>query len=85
LKVVGGTAKGRRLKVPKTCIRPTSEKVKEALFDILGGKIKDSIFLDLYAGTGGIGIEAISRGARKVIFVESNPLLKLYQKKPFVT
>jgi 16S rRNA (guanine(966)-N(2))-methyltransferase RsmD len=76
LKVVGGIARGRRLKVSKTNLRPTSEKVKEALFNILGEKVKDSVFLDLYAGTGGIGIEALSRGAGKAIFVESNPLMK---------
>jgi len=73
LKVVGGIAKGRRIRPPKTSLRPTSEKVKEALFDILKERVNGSIFLDLYAGTGGVGIEALSRKAKRVIFVESNP------------
>lgn len=76
MKVVSGISRGRRLKGSKAGIRPTSEKVKEALFDILGERVKGSIFLDLYAGSGGIGIEAISRGAKKVIFVESVPSLR---------
>jgi 16S rRNA (guanine(966)-N(2))-methyltransferase RsmD len=81
LKIVAGTAKGRKLNVQKADLRPTSEKVKEALFDILREKVYGSYFLDLYAGTGGIGIEALSRGARKVIFVESNTnLIKTLRK-----
>ena len=73
MKVTGGIAKGRRLKIPKAYLRPTSEKVKEALFNILREKVKGSFFLDLYAGTGGIGMDALSHGAGRVIFVESNP------------
>lgn len=76
LKVIGGIIKGRRIKVSKAYLRPTSEKVKEALFDIIKEKVYGSYFLDLYAGTGGIGIEALSRGAKRVIFVESNPYLR---------
>jgi 16S rRNA (guanine(966)-N(2))-methyltransferase RsmD len=51
-------------------VRPTSDKVKQALFNILGSRIEDSTFLDLYAGAGGIGIEALSRGAGYVTFVD---------------
>jgi 16S rRNA (guanine(966)-N(2))-methyltransferase RsmD len=53
-------------------LRPTSDRLRETLFNILGPSVEDSLFVDLYAGTGAIGIEAISRGAREVIFVESN-------------
>jgi len=49
------------------------DRVKEALFDIIGDLAEDSIFLDLYAGTGGIGIEALSRGAKEAVFVDSSP------------
>lgn len=73
MKVSGGIAKGRKLKVPKACLRPTSEKVKEALFNILREKVKGSVFVDLYSGTGGIGLDALSRGAKRVVFVETNP------------
>jgi 16S rRNA (guanine(966)-N(2))-methyltransferase RsmD len=54
-------------------LRPTSDKVREALFSILGARIPGSRFLDLYAGTGAVGIEALSRGAKSVTFVESDP------------
>ncbi|MEK6692475.1 MAG: 16S rRNA (guanine(966)-N(2))-methyltransferase RsmD [Nitrospirota bacterium] len=76
MKVVSGISRGRRLKGSKAGIRPTSEKVKEALFDIIGEKVKGAIFLDLYAGTGAIGIEALSRGGEKAVFVESDPSLR---------
>ena len=56
-----------------TALRPTSDKVREALFSILGTHVSGSRFLDLYAGTGAIGIEALSRGASAVTFVESDP------------
>jgi 16S rRNA (guanine(966)-N(2))-methyltransferase RsmD len=61
------------LKVPSgSRVRPTSDKVKQALFNILGERVADALFLDLYAGAGGIGIEALSRGARKAVFVDSS-------------
>lgn len=53
-------------------MRPTSDRLRETLFNVLGPAIEDSLFIDLYAGTGAIGIEAISRGAREAIFVESH-------------
>ncbi len=53
-------------------LRPTSDRLRETLFDILGPSVEDSLFVDLYAGTGAIGIEAISRGAREAIFIESH-------------
>lgn len=56
----------------KHIIRPTSGKVREALFDILRGKIRNAFFLDLYAGTGAVGIDALQKGASKVFFVEES-------------
>lgn len=74
MRVIAGTQKGRRLAGPTVRgIRPTSDKVKEALFSIVRPWITDALFVDLYAGTGAIGIEALSRGARRGIFVEPNP------------
>ena len=73
MRVITGSIKGHRLKtVQNQALRPTSGKVKEALFNILQNEISGSFFLDLYAGTGSIGIEALSRGASHVTFVESN-------------
>jgi 16S rRNA (guanine(966)-N(2))-methyltransferase RsmD len=71
MRIVAGKNKGNTLKSPKDLsIRPTSEKVREALFDILGTSVKENCFLDLFAGTGAIGIEALSRGVKKAIFIE---------------
>jgi len=71
MRVIAGSAKGRKLKSSlKYAIRPTSDKVKGALFDILGPQIQGVGFLDLFAGTGNIGIEALSRGAKHTTFVE---------------
>ena len=71
MRITGGTSKGRNLKVPAgSKVRPTSDKVKQALFNILGEKVNKSSFLDLFAGAGGIGIEALSRGAERVVFVD---------------
>lgn len=61
------------MKVPAgSCVRPTSDKVKQALFNILGQKMEGAVFLDLYAGAGGIGIEALSRGAERAVFVDDS-------------
>ncbi len=74
LRVIGGAWRGRRLLAPVgRTTRPTSERVREALFDILGDRVVGATVLDAYAGTGAVGIEALSRGARTVIFVESDP------------
>ena len=71
MRVIAGSAKGRKLKSSlRYAIRPTSDKVKGALFDILGPQIQGVGFLDLFAGTGNIGIEALSRGAKHTTFVE---------------
>jgi 16S rRNA (guanine966-N2)-methyltransferase len=82
MRISGGTAKGRKT-APKRLVskvspgkrlRPTSAKVREALFDILRGRIEGSSFADLYAGTGTVGFEALSRGARHAVFVEPDEL-----------
>lgn len=73
MRVIAGKFRSRRLKGPGTLrIRPTSDRLRETLFNILGPEVVDSLFIDLYAGTGAIGIEAFSRGARQVILVESD-------------
>lgn len=73
MRVAGGKAKGHRLKVPKVRdIRPTQESIRTAIFNILNDLVQDKKVMDLYAGSGSLGIEALSRGARKVVFIESN-------------
>lgn len=71
LRVIAGSAKGRKLKlVPGDTTRPVMDRVKEALFNIIGRDIYEAVFLDLFAGTGSVGIEALSRGAKQAVFVE---------------
>jgi 16S rRNA (guanine966-N2)-methyltransferase len=71
MRVIAGSAKGIQLQaVPGKGTRPISDRVKEAVFNILGNEIIDARVLDLFAGTGSVGIEALSRGARQAIFVE---------------
>lgn len=71
MRIVAGKYGSRHLKSPgKLRLRPTSDRLRETLFDILRGEVEGSLFLDVYAGTGAVGIEALSRGARKVIFIE---------------
>ncbi len=76
MRVISGKAKGKKLKAPNLSrgqrIRPLTDQAKEALFNILGEKVPDSYFLDLFAGTGAVGIEALSRGAKIAIFIELN-------------
>jgi len=73
IRVIGGTAKGRRLKlVPGETSRPVMDRVKEALFNILGVGMREAAFLDLFAGTGSVGIEALSRGAASALFIDSD-------------
>lgn len=75
MRVISGSAKGRKLKaVPGDMTRPVTDRVKEALFDILATNVRDARFLDLFAGSGGVGIEALSRGARAAVFVEKGRL-----------
>ena len=74
MRIIAGEFKGRRLKAPKTsAIRPTIDRVKESVFSILKNEIANARFLDLCACSGSIGLEAISRGAASVTFVERDP------------
>lgn len=74
MRVIAGTAKGIPLRSPSTEeTRPILGRAKEALFSILSPRIQDCLFLDLFAGTGGVGIEALSRGANGATFVELSP------------
>jgi 16S rRNA (guanine(966)-N(2))-methyltransferase RsmD len=73
MRIISGKFKGHILKVPKGVgIRPTSEKVKKALFDILGPAVSGASFLELFAGSASVGLEARSRGASRVLLVENN-------------
>ena len=74
MRIIGGTYRSRPLRsLPGLDLRPTSDRLRETLFDVLAasGELQGSVWLDLYAGTGAVGLEALSRGARQVYFVES--------------
>ncbi|WP_229263752.1 16S rRNA (guanine(966)-N(2))-methyltransferase RsmD [Cohnella cholangitidis] len=74
MRVISGQAKGHPLKaVPGSNTRPTTDKVKESLFSIIGPYFDEERVLDLFAGTGGLGIEALSRGAISAIFIDTSP------------
>ena len=71
MRVIGGTYRSRRLTAPRgLATRPTSDRLRETLFNVLGPRVGGSVFVDLYAGSGAVGIEALSRGARMVYFVD---------------
>jgi len=73
LRIIAGSLKGRRLRVPQRAeLRPTPERVREALFDILGSDVSGTELLDAYSGTGALGLEALSRGARHATFIEQD-------------
>src|SRR5215471_13807730 len=72
MRVIAGSAGGVRLAVPKRGVRPTMDRVKAAVFSSLGDAIVGARVLDLFAGTGALGIEALSRGASSAVFVEEN-------------
>jgi 16S rRNA (guanine966-N2)-methyltransferase len=75
MRIIGGKARGRQIRLPAGCgIRPTADRVKESLFNILH-PVEGTYFLDIYAGCGNVGLEALSRGARGSVFVEKNPRL----------
>ncbi|MCA9420995.1 MAG: RsmD family RNA methyltransferase, partial [Nitrospira sp.] len=75
IRIVAGQFKGRTIPtLPGRTTRPTSQRAREALFSILGGRIQDATVADLFAGTGAVGLEALSRGASRVLFVEENAL-----------
>jgi len=73
MRVIGGEFRSRRLKtIPGLATRPTPDRLRETLFDVLAPRIAGAVFLDAYAGTGAVGIEALSRGAARCIFLESS-------------
>lgn len=82
MRVIAGKFGSRRLRTSRGLeLRPTSDRLRETLFDILGVAVDDSLFVDVFAGMGAIGIEAISRGARQVIFIEqASPAAKLIRE-----
>jgi 16S rRNA (guanine(966)-N(2))-methyltransferase RsmD len=72
LRITAGALRGRRIAVPKDDVRPTSERARQAYFNIVGDRIQDARFLDLFAGSGIFSFEAVSRGARESVAVDSS-------------
>jgi 16S rRNA (guanine966-N2)-methyltransferase len=73
MRVIGGEFRSRHLKaLPGLALRPTPDRLREALFNVLAPRIEGAVFLDAYAGTGSVGIEALSRGAAHAVFIEKN-------------
>src|SRR5882757_9136951 len=73
MRVIGGEFRSRVIKaLPGLDVRPTPDRLRETLFNILAPRIEGAVFLDAYAGTGAVGIEALSRGASRAIFIEKN-------------
>jgi len=74
MRVIAGKYRSRKLQTLRgLALRPSSDRLRETLFNILGPPIEDAVFIDLFAGSGAVGIEALSRGAREAIFVENHP------------
>ncbi|MCL5885190.1 MAG: 16S rRNA (guanine(966)-N(2))-methyltransferase RsmD [Deltaproteobacteria bacterium] len=74
MRIVAGEWRGRALFAPRgSAVRPTADRVREAIFDLLGDRVVGAAVLDLFAGTGALGLEALSRGAQGAVFVESAP------------
>ena len=72
MRIIAGSAGRTAIKVPATVARPTTDFVRQAIFSILAGRVVDARVLDLYAGSGAIGLEALSRGAASCVFVDAN-------------
>jgi 16S rRNA (guanine(966)-N(2))-methyltransferase RsmD len=73
MRIIAGEFRSRRLKsIPGAATRPTPDRLREALFNVLAPRIEGAVFVDAYAGTGAVGIEALSRGARRAVFLERN-------------
>jgi 16S rRNA (guanine966-N2)-methyltransferase len=82
LRIIGGMVKGRRLRTPvkgmagdssAQLVRPTADRAREALFNIISGEVAKAAVLDLFAGTGALGLEALSRGAESAVFIDKSP------------
>lgn len=87
MRIIAGEARGRQLYTPKNNdIRPTGDRVKGSIFNMIGSYIDDAVIIDLFAGTGNLGLEAISRGASKVYFIDkSSKSLEIVKKNIDVT
>lgn len=73
MRIIAGEFRSRRLKtVPGTLVRPTSDRLRETLFNVLGTAVAGTVFVDAYAGTGAVGLEALSRGAVEAVFLEES-------------
>jgi 16S rRNA (guanine(966)-N(2))-methyltransferase RsmD len=82
MRIIAGKARGLKLSVPKgLAVRPTADRVKEALFAILGERVAGAKVLDLFAGSGGLGIEAFSRGAAQAAFADNSALSLTYLRR----
>lgn len=81
MRITGGCFRGRRIQVPGGEVRPTSERVREAIFSSLADRVPGARVLDLYAGSGALGLEAWSRGARETVLVEQHPAVWRVLKK----
>ncbi len=74
MRIIAGRFRSRRLKtVADPRVRPTSDRLRETLFNVLAARVEGTVFADCYAGSGAVGLEALSRGARKAYFLEANP------------
>ena len=74
MRIIAGAAGGVPIQVPKALTRPTTDRVREALFSSLGDLIPEAHVLDLYAGSGALGLESLSRGARRAVFIDRDPI-----------
>ncbi len=77
MRIIGGCNRGRKLRIAKRGIRPTKSIVRSAIFNIIGSRIVGARVLDIFSGSGALGIEAISRGARECVFIEKKPVILL--------
>ncbi len=89
MRIISGTAGGIPIQVPKTLLRPTADRVREAVFSMLGDRTEGAAVLDLFAGSGSYGLECLSRGAASCVFVESDraagPVIAANLKKASLT
>lgn len=72
MRIISGIARSRAIKVPKSVVRPTTDRTREALFNMISSRVADAKVLDLFAGSGAMGMEALSRGAKEAVFVDAN-------------
>jgi 16S rRNA (guanine966-N2)-methyltransferase len=72
IRIIAGSAKNQKINVPKNISRPLTDRIKTSLFDLIGQEVIDSTIIDVFAGSGAFGIEALSRGAKYAVFIEEN-------------